>query len=155
MFVVLLVIDPTSHELGSPANPVRFKALNERPFVLDPEDVARGGAFISLAGNGELKIERGFVRPEDEPVIEAEDGDGVEQDGDNGENTATAVGSGVTVNGSPVGVEDPDEDDGKIRPLSERLIEDLTAARRRSCWSRLCRASGRASRSSWTRASCS
>ncbi|MCF1446159.1 hypothetical protein FS834_10530 [Agrobacterium vitis] len=24
MFVVLLVIDPTSHELGSPANPVRF-----------------------------------------------------------------------------------------------------------------------------------
>ena len=26
MFVVLLVIDPTSHELGSPANPVRFNA---------------------------------------------------------------------------------------------------------------------------------
>src|SRR5690606_30372433 len=25
LFVVLLVIDPTSHELGSPANPARFK----------------------------------------------------------------------------------------------------------------------------------
>lgn len=29
MFVVLLVIDPTSHELGSPANPGRFKATIE------------------------------------------------------------------------------------------------------------------------------
>ncbi len=107
----------------------QLTALNERPFVLDPEDVARGGAFISLAGNGELRIERGFVRPEDEPVVEAQDGDGVEQDGDDGDNTAAAAGGGVTINGKPVGVEEPDEDDGKIRPLSERLIEDLTAAR--------------------------
>ncbi|MGV2052901.1 tyrosine-type recombinase/integrase, partial [Agrobacterium sp. 22-209-1] len=27
LFVVLLVIDPTSHELGSPVNPVRFKGI--------------------------------------------------------------------------------------------------------------------------------
>ncbi|MGQ3141244.1 ParB/RepB/Spo0J family partition protein [Rhizobium oryzihabitans] len=106
----------------------QLTALNERPFVLDPEDVARGGAFISLAGNGELRIERGFVRPEDEPVVEAEEGDGVEQNVDDGDDTA-AEGGGVTINGKPVGVEEPDEDDGKIRPLSERLIEDLTAAR--------------------------
>ncbi|WP_119258534.1 ParB/RepB/Spo0J family partition protein [Shinella zoogloeoides] len=107
----------------------QLTALNERPFILDPEDVARGGAFISLAGNGELRIERGFVRPEDEPVVEAQDGDGAEQDGDDGDNTAAAAGGGVTINGKPVGIEEPDEDDGKIRPLSERLIEDLTAAR--------------------------
>ncbi|MFK3781784.1 hypothetical protein ACI2KA_26820, partial [Agrobacterium sp. NPDC089420] len=31
LFVVLLVIDPTSHELGSPANPVRFNRLNDTP----------------------------------------------------------------------------------------------------------------------------
>ncbi|MCD1265468.1 DNA-binding protein [Shinella sumterensis] len=106
----------------------QMTALNDRPFVLDPEDVARGGAFISLAGNGELRIERGFVRPEDEPVVEAEEGDGVGQNGDDGDETA-AEGGGVTINGKPVGVEDQEEDDGKIRPLSERLIEDLTAAR--------------------------
>ena len=106
----------------------QLTALNERPFVLDPEDVARGGAFISLAGNGELRIERGFVRPEDEPVVEAEEGDVAEQDGDDGDETA-AEGGGVTINGKPLGVEEQDEDDGKIRPLSERLIEDLTAAR--------------------------
>jgi len=63
----------------------QLKALNERPFVLDPEDVARGGAFISLAGNGEVRIERGFVRPEDEPVVDAEEGDSDEQDGDDGD----------------------------------------------------------------------
>jgi len=107
----------------------QLTALNERPFLLDPEDVARGGAFVSLAGNGELRIERGFVRPEDEPVVEAEEGDGAEQDGEDGDNTAAAAGGGVTINGTPVGAEEPDEDDGKIRPLSERLIEDLTAAR--------------------------
>lgn len=109
----------------------QLTALKERPFILDPEDVARGGAFISLAGNGEVRIERGFVRPEDEPVVEAEEGDSDEQDGDDGDDgdEAAAEGGGVTINGKPVGVEEPDEDDGKIRPLSERLIEDLTAAR--------------------------
>ena len=107
----------------------QLTALNERPFVLDPEDVARGGAFISLAGNGELRIERGFVRPEDEPVIDAEDGDGVEQNGDDGDDETAAEGGGVPINGKPVGVDEPDEGDGKIRPLSERLVEDLTAAR--------------------------
>jgi len=107
----------------------QLQALNERPFVLDREDVARGGAFISLAGNGDLRIERGFVRPEDEPVIDAEGGDDVEQNGDDGNDTAAVEGDGVTINGKPIGVEEPDEDDGKIRPLSERLIEDLTAAR--------------------------
>lgn len=106
----------------------QLQALNERPFVLDREDVARGGAFISLAANGELRIERGFVRPEDEPVTDAEGGDDFEQNGDDGDDTA-AEGGGVTINGKPVGVEEPDEDDGKIRPLSERLVEDLTAAR--------------------------
>ncbi|EYR83757.1 ParB/RepB/Spo0J family partition protein [Shinella sp. DD12] len=106
----------------------QLTALKERPFALDPEDVARGGAFISLAGNGELRIERGFVRPEDEPVVEAEDGEGAEQDGEDRDETA-AEGGAVTINGTPVAVEEQDEDDGKIRPLSERLIEDLTAAR--------------------------
>ncbi len=107
----------------------QFTALNERPYVLDPDDVARGGAFISLAGNGELKIERGFVRPEDEPVIEAEEGDAADPDGGGGDDVIASAEGGVTVNGKPAGIEEPDEDDGKIRPLSERLVEDLTAAR--------------------------
>ncbi len=107
-------------------------ALNDRPYVFDRQDVARGGAFISLAANGELKIERGFVRPEDEPVPEPNGGDADEGDSDGEGETDTAAPSaygGISVNGKPVGVEEPEEDDGKVRPLSDRVIEDLTAAR--------------------------
>ncbi|TCN17229.1 hypothetical protein EV184_1404 [Sinorhizobium americanum] len=40
-----------------------------RPYVFDGQEAARGGVFISLSADGELKIERAFVRPEDEPVV--------------------------------------------------------------------------------------
>ncbi|MBG0511184.1 ParB N-terminal domain-containing protein [Agrobacterium sp. MOPV5] len=112
-------------ELGN-----ELDALNDRPYVFDPEDVARGGAFISLAGSGELKIERGFVRPEDEPAVEADDADTDDGDGHGGKDTvAASVNGGVSINGKPAGVEEPEDDDGKLRPLSDRVIEDLTAAR--------------------------
>jgi ParB family chromosome partitioning protein len=114
-------------ELGN-----ELDTLNDRRYVFDPEDVARGGAFISLAANGELKIERGFVRPEDEPAAESNGGDADDGDSDGEGETDTAAPSangGISVNGKPVGVEEPDDDDGKVRPLSDRLIEDLTAAR--------------------------
>ena len=40
----------------------------ERAFRL--EDMARAGAMVMLAGDGTLTVERGFVRPEDEPQPE-------------------------------------------------------------------------------------
>ncbi len=108
-------------------------ALNDRPYVFDPEDVAIGGAFISLDVNGELKIERGFVRPEDELVEEAENGGADQADYNtanrNAEYETTAPENGTMVNGKPVEHDDPEDDDERVRPLSERLIEDLTAER--------------------------
>ncbi|OCP22442.1 MULTISPECIES: ParB/RepB/Spo0J family partition protein [unclassified Ensifer] len=101
-------------------------ALNDRPYVFDPQEVARGGAFVSLAANGELKIERGFVRAEDEPAVEPDGGDGDEHGGDAIAESAT---DGISINDRPAGVEEPEDDDGKVRPLSDRVIEDLTAAR--------------------------
>ena len=38
--------------------------------LFDPGDIARAGAFVSIDGSGNLRIERGFVRPEDELPIE-------------------------------------------------------------------------------------
>jgi ParB family transcriptional regulator, chromosome partitioning protein len=114
-------------ELGN-----ELDALNDRPYVFDPEDVARGGAFVSLAANGELKIERGFVRPEDEPVAEPESGNTDNGAGDgqsDNDAVVVSVNGGISINGKPVGAEEPEEDDGRIRPLSDRVIEDLTAAR--------------------------
>jgi ParB family transcriptional regulator, chromosome partitioning protein len=119
--------DARLEELGN-----QLDALNDRPFVFNPEDVARGGAFLSLGASGELKIERGFVRPEDEPAAEASGGDADDADNDDqGEpdTAATSENGGISVNGKPVGVEESEDDDGKIRPLSDRVIEDLTAAR--------------------------
>ncbi|TQN59937.1 ParB/RepB/Spo0J family partition protein [Agrobacterium tumefaciens] len=107
-------------------------ALNDRPYVFDSQDVARGGAFISLGADGEPKIERGFVRPEDEPVAEPQTGDTDDDASDRQGETETGTTSGnrgISVNGKPVGIEEPEEDDGKVRPLSDRVIEDLTAAR--------------------------
>lgn len=37
--------------------------LNDRPYVFDADDVARGGVFVSLGAGGELKIERGSCGP--------------------------------------------------------------------------------------------
>ena len=114
-------------ELGN-----ELDALNDRLYVFDPEEVARGGAFISLAANGELKIERGFVRPEDEAVVETHDSDANDGDSDgqgDDDTVAASTNGGVSINGRPIGVEEPEEDDEKIRPLSDRLIEELTTAR--------------------------
>jgi ParB family chromosome partitioning protein len=45
-------------------------ALDDRPMVFDPEEVVRAGAFVSIDGSGNLRVERGYVRPEDERPIE-------------------------------------------------------------------------------------
>ncbi len=44
-------------------------ALDDRPVKYDPEEIARAGAFVSIDGSGELRVERGYVRPEDEPAL--------------------------------------------------------------------------------------
>ncbi len=41
--------------------------LDQRERAFHPEDMARAGATIMLANDGTLTVERGFVRPEDEP----------------------------------------------------------------------------------------
>src|SRR3546814_4423201 len=41
-------------------------AFDDRPQLFDPEEVARAGAFVSIDGSGALRIERGYVRHEDE-----------------------------------------------------------------------------------------
>ncbi|RWY78481.1 ParB/RepB/Spo0J family partition protein [Rhizobium leguminosarum] len=105
-------------ELGS-----ELDRLNDRPYVFDPQEVARGGVFVSLGASGELKIERGFVRPEDEPKDEtdpsADVGDGRADHGGDLRVSGGAGGEGT----------EPDEEDESIKPLPDRLVLDLTAAR--------------------------
>ena len=50
-------------------------ALVDRPQLFDPADMASAGAFVSIDRDGSVRIERGFVKPEDEPQAETLDGD--------------------------------------------------------------------------------
>src|SRR5258708_7368590 len=44
-------------------------ALDDRPVKHDPEEIARAGVFISIDSPGPFPLERGYVRPEDEPAV--------------------------------------------------------------------------------------
>lgn len=95
--------------------------ISAKRSAYDEDVMARGGAFICLGSNGTVRIERGFVKPEDDAQPEAmideleqfaseamepdEDEDDTELDGE----------------------DDEDAECGK--PLSESLVRDLTAHR--------------------------
>ena len=110
-----------------------IEALDNRPVRFDPAEIARAGVFVSLNSDGRLDIERGYVRPEDEATA---DQDRADQD----EETPSMTGqspmpraSGVTAivldSGlNPVAAEDDDDGD-TVKPLSERLLAELSAHR--------------------------
>lgn len=97
----------------------------------EAQEIASGGMFVVLSHDGQARIERGFIRAEDEaPEPEAaEDGetviDGVRVNGD-GEIIEDGNEDGGDVSEPDAEVEDAEED-GK--PLSDSLIRDLTAHR--------------------------
>lgn len=102
-----------------------LEAFEDRPVTFDPDEIIRAGAFVSIANDGSLRVERGFVRPEDEVVPEPEaggeaDDSGTEQPGNEGN-------EGETSNGTEEPSE-PDEDEG-LSPISDRLMSELTAHR--------------------------
>jgi ParB family chromosome partitioning protein len=98
-------------------------ALTRRPVIFDPDDMARAGVFVSLAHDGQLRIDRGYVRPEDEPVAE---GEGPEEPA----GTSDAPhGTTVTVGGQVRESEPARDEDDAIRPLPDRLVGELTAER--------------------------
>jgi ParB family transcriptional regulator, chromosome partitioning protein len=104
-------------------------AFDARSVVYDPAEIARAGAFVSIDADGDLRIERGYVRPEDEAPaepVEGSDGDAPAAGQPNGaiQRTVITVGGGDSSEPEAEG----DEDDG-LKPLSERLITELTAHR--------------------------
>lgn len=107
-------------------------ALSERPQIFEPEEVAIAGVFVSIEHDGSLRIERGFVKAEDEPEA-ATAGDGPsegEAPGDNPEKQSGDVAaSGQGVSPAASDGADGEEEGGSLKPLSERVVSDLTAWR--------------------------
>lgn len=80
----------------------------------DADEIARRGVFVVLGHDGQPRIERGLIRPEDEaPAPEPQAG--ASEDG--GPPAMEAAGAD--------GEDEPDEEGAA--PLSERLVLDLTA----------------------------
>ena len=100
--------------------------LEERPLAFDPADMARAGAFVSLASDGTLQVERGFVLPEDMPT-EPEETDHAAYNGRD-ERLADDGGDGGRGGDSTSPDVEPEEEDG-IKPLPDRLLTELTAWR--------------------------
>ena len=104
-----------------------IERLEAKRQAYNPADIARCGAFVILNHDGTVRIERGFVRAEDEkPDTEAVNAsDEGEEDGTLDDDGGT-VPNGMARSGNLEG-EDEDADDHK--PLSDILIRDLTALR--------------------------
>jgi len=102
-----------------------LEALEARPVVFDPAEVARAGAFVSIASEGHLRVERGYVRPEDELPLEPDAGSPADDDG--GHAMAASYDTrDVAVADEPIA--EAEEDEG-LSPISDRLMTELTSHR--------------------------
>lgn len=107
-----------------------LEAFEKRPAVYDPAEIARAGVFVSVDRDGDIVVDRGYVRPDDEAAAAVEGGD-VEADGERDGTDAPeppvqrAV---ITIGGQGTDTEDDEEDDA-VKPLPERLVIELTAHR--------------------------
>lgn len=103
-----------------------IERLAECQRVYDPDIIARSGAFVTLDRDGRARIERGFIRPEDELQREASDAagdmDGVDH---GGQYTSTTTTGGLPV----TSVDDGTDDTAQGKSLPDVLVRDLTAHR--------------------------
>lgn len=121
-----------AHDEVPPEDMARFNAIDEeidaildRPEVFDPAEVARAGAFVSISSDGSLSVDRGYVRPDDEPAPEGDpaEGDAAEGNPESGEQR----GAGPA---STSGQDEADDTEEEIvKPLPDRLVTELTAFR--------------------------
>ncbi len=108
-----------------------LERLDNRPTIYDPAEIARAGVFVSIDRDGDLVVDRGHVRPEDEAAETVEhDGDdaGGEVEADPGSADPAIRRTTITIGAQASEPDEEDEGDA-IKPLPERLVIDLTAHR--------------------------
>ncbi|MQB08000.1 ParB/RepB/Spo0J family partition protein [Agrobacterium tumefaciens] len=111
-----------------------IERIDAKRHTYDAQEIARGGVFVVVAHDGEARIERGFIRAEDEASEPEEAGngetviDGVRVNGDGEVLDGDEQDSeGDDVSANEQAPEEDAGDDGK--PVSDSLIRDLTAHR--------------------------
>ena len=106
-------------------------AIEERPVSYDPVEIARAGAFVSIDGSGRLRVERGYVRPEDEASLTEPEAPDQENENETSASpsSALAASKAVAPNGGAVQSEPAEDEDEGLRPLPDKLLTELTAYR--------------------------
>ncbi|MHC2283853.1 ParB family chromosome partitioning protein [Bradyrhizobium diazoefficiens] len=99
----------------------QIEQIEAKRQAYDPGDVARGGAFVILNHDGTIRIERGFIRPEDDKSNSkaGEDGDGRALDEAGGGDDEAAR--------DDEGEEGENDEEEEEQRLSDTLVRDLTA----------------------------
>ncbi|MFG1191215.1 ParB/RepB/Spo0J family partition protein [Xanthobacter flavus] len=101
-----------------------LEAFATWPLRFDAAEVARAGAFVSIAQDGRLRVERGYVRPEDEVPVEE----------DQDRSAESYAGSAMpSVPRQEAGACDapaePEEEEDGLAPISDRLLTELMTHR--------------------------
>jgi ParB family chromosome partitioning protein len=105
-------------------------AFEDRPMSYDPGEIPRAGVFVSIDSDGSLSVDRGYVRPEDEPPASAEVESEPDRDGNtvtSGNSAPSAVQRAVITIGNQAETEE--DEDATVKPLPDRLLSELTAYR--------------------------
>ncbi|RAH96344.1 DNA-binding protein [Acuticoccus sediminis] len=102
-----------------------IEGFENRPVLFDAGEITRAGAFVSIAADGHLRVERGYVRPEDELTPDAESEPLEDSDAD-GAMAASYDGHETAITAEPA--TDLEEDEG-LSPISDRLMTELTSHR--------------------------
>ena len=98
--------------------------VDERPEVFNPEEIAHAGVFVSIEHDGRLRIEAGYIRPEDQAASTSGQASGNPTDGHKPALSCQTGGVG------PNASEDADDVETEATArLSDRLIAELTAYR--------------------------
>ena len=103
-----------------------IEALTDRPVAFNPDEIARSGAFVTIGPSGDVQVERGYVRPEDELPVE-EPGAATETAADASDGSVRTEIYGEVLQPN-VPQPEPEEDEAML-PLSDRLVAELTAHR--------------------------
>ncbi|MCH4540434.1 ParB N-terminal domain-containing protein [Ochrobactrum sp. A-1] len=109
-----------------------IERIDAKRHAYDADEIARGGVFVILNHDGTARIERGFIRAEEEaPEPEEAESATYEVDGVTVTKDGEIVGDeGNEDERSDSALETEEEDAGDVgKPLSDLLVRDLTAHR--------------------------
>ena len=98
--------------------------VDERPEIFNPQEIANAGVFVSIEHDGRLRIEAGYVRPEDRVPSTSGQSSGNPTTGDDSALSGQSGGAGPNASEAA----DDVEREATAR-LSDRLVAELTAYR--------------------------